>query len=310
MKIFKILLFFLKRWQIFTSLIMKVLLRIAGAKIGNNVYISFSARLLCNKIEIGNDSKIMEKVKINANIFKLGSGSIISSGGFISGGQNIIIGEKTYIGKNVKIDISMDVTIGNNVGFGEFGRIYTHASFLPADEGFPATFEPTSIKDGAWVSSNIIVLPGVTIGEKAVVSAGAVVMKDVPANIVVSGNPARGVLKTEQLKNNKTFVEILESIMDLYQIENCVKKVDNKSMITYEYSDCIVYLIKNSKIVLDKSKKKKKHIMIVKNYQKGFNNTDNYLFDFDSKCRVRTKNKSVIRLHNYFRNYGIRFSIE
>ncbi|KRL85491.1 acetyltransferase [Lacticaseibacillus pantheris DSM 15945 = JCM 12539 = NBRC 106106] len=53
------------------------------------------------------------------------------------------------------------------------------------------------IKQGAWLGANVTVLPGVTIGEDAIVGAGAVVTKDVPANTVVAGVPAK-VLRTIQ----------------------------------------------------------------------------------------------------------------
>lgn len=53
------------------------------------------------------------------------------------------------------------------------------------------------IKQGAWLGVNVTVLPGVTIGENAIVGAGAVVTKDVPANTVVAGVPAK-ILRTIQ----------------------------------------------------------------------------------------------------------------
>lgn len=51
------------------------------------------------------------------------------------------------------------------------------------------------IKQGAWLGANVTVLPGVTIGENAIVGAGAVVTKDVPAKTVVAGVPAK-ILRT------------------------------------------------------------------------------------------------------------------
>jgi maltose O-acetyltransferase len=57
---------------------------------------------------------------------------------------------------------------------------------------------PVVIKDYAWVSSHSILLPGVTVGEGAVVAAGAVVARSVPAYTVVAGNPARQVRQRSQ----------------------------------------------------------------------------------------------------------------
>jgi len=69
-------------------------------------------------------------------------------------------------------------------------RIYTR-EHDPQSPVFAESAGPVIIKDFAWVSSHAIVLPGVTVGRGAVVAAGAVVTKDVPALAIVGGNPAR-----------------------------------------------------------------------------------------------------------------------
>ena len=51
--------------------------------------------------------------------------------------------------------------------------------------------KPVTIGDSVWIGGSAILLPGVKIGDKSVVGAGAVVTKDVPANVVVAGNPAK-----------------------------------------------------------------------------------------------------------------------
>ena len=53
------------------------------------------------------------------------------------------------------------------------------------------------INKNAWIGARAVILPGVTVGENAVVAAGAVVTKDVAANTVVGGNPARVIRKLE-----------------------------------------------------------------------------------------------------------------
>jgi acetyltransferase-like isoleucine patch superfamily enzyme len=55
--------------------------------------------------------------------------------------------------------------------------------------------KPIVIKRNAWIGAAVTILPGVTVGENSVVAAGAVVTKDVPANTVVAGVPAK-VIKT------------------------------------------------------------------------------------------------------------------
>ena len=55
---------------------------------------------------------------------------------------------------------------------------------------YPAKTAPVTIEDNVWIGANATILPGVTIGTMSVVAAGAVVTKDVPAGVLVAGNPA------------------------------------------------------------------------------------------------------------------------
>lgn len=63
------------------------------------------------------------------------------------------------------------------------------------DMGFVVKCKPVLIKKNAWIGARAIIMPGVTIGENAVVGSGSVVTKDVPDNTIVVGNPAR-ILRT------------------------------------------------------------------------------------------------------------------
>ena len=58
--------------------------------------------------------------------------------------------------------------------------------------------QPVKIEDGVWIGGGAIILPGVTIGRNAVIGAGAVVTKDIPANAVAVGSPARVIRYQEE----------------------------------------------------------------------------------------------------------------
>lgn len=99
------------------------------------------------------------------------------------------VGELTSIGC-VKIHFFERVTIGNRCTINDGVIIFT-ASHSLTDPKWPLRQLPVVIGDYAWIATNALILPGVTIGKGAVVGAGAVVREDVPDYGIVFGNPAR-----------------------------------------------------------------------------------------------------------------------
>jgi maltose O-acetyltransferase len=84
--------------------------------------------------------------------------------------------------------------------FGPAVQVYTAAHLLQAEgriQGLEIA-KPILIEDNVWIGGGAILLPGVTIGRNAVVGAGAVVPKDVQANTVVAGNPAKVIRVIDQ----------------------------------------------------------------------------------------------------------------
>lgn len=104
--------------------------------------------------------------------------------------ENIRIGRYCTIGDSAFLDGRSGLMIGDSVNLGSHVTIYTRQHDVDAAD-FAEVGAPVAIGDRAWVSSHSIVLPGVTIGEGAVVAAGSVVTKDVAPYTLVGGNPAR-----------------------------------------------------------------------------------------------------------------------
>jgi acetyltransferase-like isoleucine patch superfamily enzyme len=104
----------------------------------------------------------------------------------------IKIGKPAYFGSNILIDVIFcNVTIEDNVLLSGYSRIISHSNVRygwKADEG---NRKPVVIKRGARISMDVNILPGVTIGENSVIGAGSVVNKDIPANCMASGVPAK-----------------------------------------------------------------------------------------------------------------------
>jgi acetyltransferase-like isoleucine patch superfamily enzyme len=104
------------------------------------------------------------------------------------------IGSGTYVNRNTIFDAHNDLRIGRNVMIGP------NCYFTDANHGTvagssiksqPMTLAPLIVEDGAWIGAQVIVLPGVRIGNGAVIGAGAVVTRDVPAGAIAHGGPAR-----------------------------------------------------------------------------------------------------------------------
>ena len=116
-------------------------------------------------------------------------------GGFeIRAPWNISIGEGTIIGDESKLDGRNGLTIGKNVNFSTGVWIWTEQHDLN-DPYFQSNNSggPVIIKDRAWVSSRTVILPGVTVGEGAVIAAGAVVTKNCQEFTIYGGVPAKQI---------------------------------------------------------------------------------------------------------------------
>ena len=107
---------------------------------------------------------------------------------------NLKIGNLSCIGPNVEIYNKAEVCIGNNVVISQGAYLCT-ASHDISSPVMKLVTKKIQVEDYAWISARATILPGVTIGEGAVVAAGAVVVKDVEPWTVVGGNPAKFIKK-------------------------------------------------------------------------------------------------------------------
>ncbi len=130
----------------------------------------------------------------------LGRDSIIESPFHCVYGQNIHLGDQVYLNVQCTVLDCATVTIGDHVMMGPAVQIYTAAHLLQAEgrnQGLEVA-KPIVIEENVWVGGGAILLPGVTVGRNAVIGAGAVVSKDVPANTIVAGNPAEVLREIDQ----------------------------------------------------------------------------------------------------------------
>ncbi|GAB3812698.1 sugar O-acetyltransferase [Micromonospora zhanjiangensis] len=114
-------------------------------------------------------------------------------------GENIRVGARTFANYGlVALDVAA-ITIGDDVQIGTNVQLLTPTHPIepePRRAKWEAA-KPITIGDNVWLGSGAVVLPGVTIGENTVVGAGSVVTRDLPADVVAVGNPARIVRRLD-----------------------------------------------------------------------------------------------------------------
>ena len=136
--------------------------------------------------QIGEGTRIWQYVVILPEAI-IGRDGNICSHCFIE--NKVVVGDRVTIKCGVQlwdgVTLEDDVFVGPNVTFTN--------DLQPRSRNAAAELLPTVVKKGASIGANATILPGLTIGEGAMVGAGSVVTKDVPSGVTVVGNPARSV---------------------------------------------------------------------------------------------------------------------
>lgn len=166
------------------------------AIISQNAFIHFGAR-------VSNTRKVRDAILIGEHTHVLGELLIFAHDG------NISIGDWSYIGKGTRIWSGKQIVIGNRVLIAHNVNIFDnlthpidaqarHAHYVEVvTKGFPSVThvdlseKQVIIGDDVWIGCQSIIMRGVSIGHGAIIAAGSVVTKDVPAYTMVAGNPAR-----------------------------------------------------------------------------------------------------------------------
>lgn len=119
---------------------------------------------------------------------------------FCDYGYNIYTGANVYFNFNCILLDVVPIRIGSNVLFGPNVQIYTatHPTDVYERQKGLEYGKPISIGNDSWIGGGVIISPGITIGERCIVGAGSVVTKDIPANKIVAGNPAREISKHDK----------------------------------------------------------------------------------------------------------------
>lgn len=109
----------------------------------------------------------------------------------VSGPGRVRIGDRCFVNSGTVLISVEEVVVGDDVALAN--EVMLVDSNSHGVEGRPHVQAPIRIGAGSWLGNRVIVLPGVTIGRRVLVAAGAVVTRDVPDDVLVAGNPARVV---------------------------------------------------------------------------------------------------------------------
>lgn len=123
----------------------------------------------------------------------LGEGTVVRPPFAVDYGSNVVLGARTFVNYHLTLADVATITIGNDCQIGPNVQLLTpiHPTEPGARRDRLERAEPITIGDNVWLGGGVTVLPGVTIGDNSVIGAAAVVTRDVPANVVAVGNPAR-----------------------------------------------------------------------------------------------------------------------
>ncbi len=156
------------------------------------------------------ESQKDETQRLLGELFGKATDAWIQQPFFCDYGTNITLGTGVFFNFNcVVLDVA-PVTIGDHVLVGPAVQIYTATHPVDPVERRSGleSGKPVSIGSDVWLGGGVIICPGVTIGDRAVIGAGSVVVRDIPADAVAAGNPARVIRMLAPASENAPAITI------------------------------------------------------------------------------------------------------
>lgn len=155
----------------------------------------------CHRLNALSPSDADSRQTLMKGLFgSLGRDCVINSPFRCDFGFNIHIGDNFVGNFNLSVLDEAEVRIGHNVMIGPNCTLTTIVHALDAGQRNRGVMRanPINIGDNVWIASNVVVLPGVTIGDNAVIGAGSVVTADIPSDTLAFGNPCRPIRRISE----------------------------------------------------------------------------------------------------------------
>lgn len=196
------------------SFLKKFIYRLKGYKIAPGVKLSLGCVVIGKEVEIGKKSSVgfftiirARKIKIGRYV-KIGAMSAIDTelfsidddarineqvyvGGIKTAQSALIMGKRTIIMQASYINPTEPITLGDDTGIGGHCLLFTHGSWNSQLEGYPVKFAPITLGKKVWLPWRVFIMPGVTIGDNVVIGADSMINKNIPANSLAAGSPAK-----------------------------------------------------------------------------------------------------------------------
>lgn len=157
---------------------------------------SFATKKLLNQMNSENDISEIRKLLSQITETNIDISSTIFTPVYINYGKNLKIGKNVFINFDCTFLDLGGITIEDGVLIAPKVSLLSEGHPISPESRHSLKVGHIHIKKNAWIGANATILPGITIGENAVVAAGAVVTKDVPDNTIVGGIPAK-ILKNK-----------------------------------------------------------------------------------------------------------------
>ncbi|MDO7886996.1 acyltransferase [Hymenobacter cheonanensis] len=166
--------------------------------IGDDVTIgAHNTFLVGQRLEIGALTTMGSHNSLTARTIRLGeyvfwdSHVTVGHGGKFSPDAHLTVGSYSMICARITLNTNHRIDIGEYVGIGEDVAVWTHGSFLPILDGFPADFGPVSIGHHVWLPARTTVLPNRRIGNNIVIGTNSLINKDLPDGCLAGGIPVK-----------------------------------------------------------------------------------------------------------------------
>jgi acetyltransferase-like isoleucine patch superfamily enzyme len=143
---------------------------------------------------VGVQPTVLGNPRVDATDMTVGDHFQIWSGHrqtLITGWGRVRVGDRVFVNSGAVVFSAIEVVIGNDVAIAN--EAYLMDSDSHGVEGRPVKEAPVRIGDGSWIGARAMILPGVTIGSRCLIAAGAIVSRDVSDDTLVAGNPAQVV---------------------------------------------------------------------------------------------------------------------